>query len=60
MQSILGFVMVISTKISKQIYNGTDWGESFMFQQFIHTWLGYKLVKVLYVCSACNHKYGLT
>jgi hypothetical protein len=40
---------IISTKISKENFSGTDCREMLILQQFVHSWLCYKLVKVLYV-----------
>jgi hypothetical protein len=40
---------IISTKIAKENFSVTDHGEMLIFQQFIHSWLCYELVKVLYV-----------
>jgi hypothetical protein len=39
---------IISTNIAKQNFSGTDRGEMLIFQQFIHSWLFYELMKVLY------------
>jgi hypothetical protein len=33
----------------KKNFSGTDPGEMLIFQQFIHSWLCYELVKVLYL-----------
>ncbi len=40
---------IISTKIANKNFSGTDCGDMLIFQQFIHSWLCYDLVKVLYV-----------
>jgi hypothetical protein len=40
---------IISTKIEKNNFSGTDHGEMRIFQQFIHSWLCYEMLKVLYV-----------
>jgi hypothetical protein len=40
---------IISTKFSKKNSSGTDCWEMLILQQFIHSWLCYELVKVLYV-----------
>jgi hypothetical protein len=40
---------IISTKIAKKDFSGTDPGEMLIFQQFIHCCLCYELVKALYV-----------
>jgi hypothetical protein len=39
---------IISIKILKKNVGGTDRGEMLIFQQFINSWLYYKLVNVLY------------
>ena len=41
---------MISTEIAKYPYTGgTDWGQSLIFQQLIHSWVSYDLVQVLHV-----------
>ncbi len=40
---------IISTNAAKKNFSGTDRGEMLIFRQFIHSWLCYELVKVLYV-----------
>ena len=40
---------VIATKIAKKPFDGIDRGDSLVFQDFIQSWVGYKLVKVLNV-----------
>jgi hypothetical protein len=40
---------VIATKIAKKHFNGNDRGESLLFQEFIQSWVGYELVKVMNV-----------
>ena len=40
---------VIATKIAKKPFDGIDRGNSLVFQDFIQSWVGYKLVKVLNV-----------
>jgi hypothetical protein len=40
---------IVSTKIAKKNFSGTDCGKMLVFQQFIHSWMCYELVKVLYV-----------
>ncbi len=42
-------VQVIPTKIAKKPFDGFDRGDSLVFQDFIHSWVGYELVKVLNV-----------
>jgi hypothetical protein len=37
----------IATKIAKKPFNGNDRGNSLLFQEFIQSWVGYELVKVL-------------
>jgi hypothetical protein len=37
---------VIATTIAKSPFQGMDRGQCFMFHEFIHLWVGYKLVKV--------------
>ncbi len=44
-------VHVIATKIAKKAFHGNDRGESLLFQEFIQSWVGYELVKVLNVFS---------
>ena len=40
---------VIATKIAKKPFDGIDRGDSLVFQDFIQSWVGYELVKVLNV-----------
>jgi hypothetical protein len=40
---------VIATKISKKPTTGIDRGDRLVFQEFIQSWVGYELVKVLNV-----------
>ena len=40
---------VIATKIAKKTWTGIDRGNSLGFQEFIQSWVGYELVKVLNV-----------
>ena len=40
---------VIATKIAKKPFDGIDRGDSLVFQDFIQSRVGYKLVKVLNV-----------
>ena len=40
---------VIATKIAKKPFVGIDRGNSLVFQDFIYSWVGYELVKVLNV-----------
>ncbi len=40
---------VIATKIAKKPLTGIDTGNSLVFQEVIHSWVGYELVKVLNV-----------
>ncbi len=40
---------VIATKIAKKLTTGIDRGNSLVFQEFIQSWVGYELVKVLNV-----------
>ena len=40
---------VIATKIAKKPLTGIDRGDSLGFQEFIQSWVGYELVKVLNV-----------
>jgi len=40
---------VIATKIAKKTTTGIDRGNSIVFQEFIQSWVGYELVKVLNV-----------
>jgi hypothetical protein len=40
---------VIATKIAKKPSTGIDRGDSLVFQEFIQSWVGYELVKVLNV-----------
>ncbi len=40
---------IISTKIAKTNFCGTDCEEMLIFQQLIHSWLHYELMRVLYV-----------
>jgi hypothetical protein len=40
---------VIASKIAKKPFDGIDRGDSLVFQDFIQSWVGYKLVKVLNV-----------
>ena len=40
---------IIATKIAKKPSTGTDRGDSLGFQEFIQSWVGYELVKVLNV-----------
>ena len=40
---------VIATKIAKKPFDGIDRGDSLVFQDFIYSWVGYELVKVLNV-----------
>jgi hypothetical protein len=40
---------IIATKIAKKHYEGFDRGDSLGFQEFIQSWVGYELVKVLRV-----------
>jgi hypothetical protein len=40
---------ILSQLKLKKNFSGTDHGEMLIFQQFIHSWLHYELVKVLYV-----------
>ena len=40
-------VQVIPTKIAKKPFDGFDRGDSLVFQDFIHSLVGYELVKVL-------------
>jgi hypothetical protein len=43
---------IISNKIAKKPFcGGTDRGEFLIFQQFIHSWVCYELVKVLHMFS---------
>ncbi len=37
----------IATKIAKKPFDGIDRGDSLVFQDFIQSWVGYELVKVL-------------
>jgi hypothetical protein len=37
---------VIATTIAKRPFQFTNRGQSLMFHEFIHSWVGYKLVKV--------------
>jgi hypothetical protein len=37
---------VIATTFAKRPFQGTDRGQNLMFHEFIHLWVGYKLVKV--------------
>ena len=39
----------IATKIAKKPFDGIDRGDSLVFQDFIQSWVGYELVKVLNV-----------
>ncbi len=39
----------IATKVAKKPFNGIDRGDSLVFQEFIQSWVGYELVKVLNV-----------
>ncbi len=38
---------IIATKVAKKPFNGPDRGDSLVFQEFIQSWVGYELVKVL-------------
>ena len=38
---------VLATSIAKRPYQGADRGQSLMFHEFIQSWVGYELVKVL-------------
>ncbi len=40
---------IIATKIAKKPLTGIDRGDSLVFQEFIQSWVGYELVKVLNV-----------
>jgi hypothetical protein len=40
---------IIATKVAKKPFNGIDRGDSLVFQEFIQSWVGYELVKVLNV-----------
>jgi hypothetical protein len=40
---------IIATKIAKKRFDGFDQGDSLGFQEFIQSWVGYELVKVLHV-----------
>ena len=40
---------VIVAKIAKKPSTGIDRGDSLVFQEFIQSWVGYELVKVLNV-----------
>ncbi len=40
---------VIATKIANKPFHGNDRGESLLFQEFIQSWVGYELVKVMKV-----------
>ena len=40
---------VIATKIAKKPSDGIDRGDSLVFQEFIQSWVGFKLVKMLNV-----------
>jgi hypothetical protein len=40
---------IIATKIAKKNFNGNDRGKSLLFQEFMQSWVGYNLVKVLHV-----------
>ena len=42
---------VIATKIAKKPFDGIDRGDSLVFQDFIQSWVGYELLKVLNVFS---------
>ncbi len=42
---------VIATKIAKKPFDGNDRGDSLLFQEFIQSWVGYELVKVMNVFS---------
>ena len=49
MRMMLNVAQVIATKIAKKPYDGIDRGDSLVFQDFIQSWVGYELVKVLNV-----------
>ncbi len=38
---------VIATSISRLPFTGVDRGQSLLFHEFMQSWIGYKLVKVL-------------
>jgi hypothetical protein len=40
---------IIARNIAKQPYPGSDRGQSLLFHEFMHLWVGYELVKVLRV-----------
>jgi hypothetical protein len=40
---------MIATQIKKKNFNGNDRGNSLLCQEFMQSWVGYVLVKVLHV-----------